>query len=158
MQQLLTTRKKQPRSSVQKDKDTCKKESILLYREFESQCLNVRLDGDFLQFGEYLYLKPKDVLIDGIKTVRPGLCLGICKKGRFEPAHALAKALKVFDYKNVIDFKADDLSLLKYTKGETFACDLKGYSIVACDGMPLGWGKASNGVLKNKLPKGLRIF
>ena len=155
---LKDTREKGRRVNCSGDKYSCPESAVSLYREFEKGHLNIKLDGDFVLFGENLYLKPAGVSVDGIKTVRPGLHLGVCKKGRFEPAHALAKALDLKCFKKTVSYDKNDISVYKYLKGETLDCDIKGYCVIACDGLPLGWGKGSGGILKNKLPKGLRIF
>lgn len=143
---------------LNKDKTKRPDEQINMFREFEKSNLNTNLNGEFVLFGENLYLKPMGVSIDGIKTPRPGLHLGVCKKGRFEPAHALAKALTVSDFKKSVNYNYTDAEITKYLKGETICSDVEGYCVVACNSLPLGWAKGSNGVLKNKLPKGLRIF
>ena len=31
-----------------------------------------------------------------------------------------------------------------------------GYTLLCCEGTPLGWGKQADGVMKNHYPKGLR--
>ena len=155
---IYDEREKEARVHFPSDKVCVAKEAIELYRAFEKQWLNVSLDGEFVLFGENLYLKPAGVPIDGVKTVRPGLHLGVCKKGRFEPAHALAKALSKDDFKLTADYDLSDVDIIKYLKGETLTGDITGYAVVLCDGLPLGWIKGSGGVLKNKFPKGLRIF
>ncbi len=154
---LRDTRCKEVIKTKNADCSKIKKE-IDLFKKFEAEFLNIDLDGEFLLFGENLYLKPTGVNIDGIKVVRPGLHLGVCKKGRFEPSHALAKALSTSDIKNVINFSLNDNNLYKYLKGETIEGDLVGYGVITCDHLPVGWCKGSNGILKNKLPKGLRLF
>lgn len=131
---------------------------VELFKEFESQYLNTNLNGEFILFGENLYLKPAGVNLDGIKVLRPGLHLGVCKKNRFEPSHALCKALKSSDFKNIINFTPQDDMLYKYLKGETIPGDVRGYCAVTCDFLPVGWCKGSDGILKNKFPKGLRIY
>lgn len=136
-------------------KNTC--DSERLYREFEKEFLNTILDGEFCLFGENLYLKPKNINIDKIKTVRAGLHLGICRKNRFEPSHALCLALKKEDFKNSIDFPCDSEKLKKYLMGETIECDKKGWCAVTVNGYPIGWGKASNGIFKNHFPKYMRL-
>ncbi len=128
-----------------------------LYREFEKEFLNTTLDGEFCLFGENLYLKPKNINIDKIKVVRAGLHLGICRKNRFEPSHALCLALKKEDFKNSVDFPCDSEILKKYLMGETIECDKKGWCAVTVNGYPIGWGKASNGILKNHFPKYMRL-
>ena len=128
-----------------------------LYREFEKEFLNTTLDGEFCLFGENLYLKPKNISIDKIKVIRAGLHLGICRKNRFEPSHALCLALKKEDFKNSVDFSCDSEILKKYLMGETIECDKKGWCAVTVNGYPIGWGKASNGILKNHFPKYMRL-
>ena len=128
-----------------------------LYREFEKEFLNTTLDGEFCLFGENLYLKPKNINIDKIKVVRAGLHLGICRKNRFDPSHALCLALKKEDFKNSIDFSCDSEILKKYLMGETIEYDKKGWCAVTVNGYPIGWGKASNGILKNHFPKYMRL-
>ncbi|MGN0108078.1 MAG: RsmF rRNA methyltransferase first C-terminal domain-containing protein [Hominilimicola sp.] len=128
-----------------------------LYRGFEKEFLNTTLDGEFCLFGENLYLKPENINIDKIKVVRAGLHLGICRKNRFEPSHALCLALKKEDFKNSVDFPCDSEILKKYLMGETIECDKKGWCAVTVNGYPIGWGKASNGILKNHFPKYMRL-
>lgn len=134
------------------------KKEIDLFKKFEDEFLNTNLNGEFVLFGENIYLKPNGVNIDGIKVVRPGLHLGVCKKGRFEPSHALAKALRASDIKNTLNFSLNDNNLYKYLKGETLEGDFTGYGVITCDCLPVGWFKGSEGILKNKFPKGLRMF
>jgi len=46
---------------------------------------------------------------------------------------------------------------MPYLRGEVVSCkQQKGWTLVLYQGQPLGWGKASNGVLKNHYPKGIR--
>lgn len=153
------------RDSRPKEKSVCTNyniknpdKEISLFKDFESKYLNSNLKGEFILFGENLYLKPADVNISGIRVIRPGLHLGVCKKNRFEPAHALCKALEISHFKNVVNFTLSDNMMYKYLKGETIPGDIKGFCAIACNGLPLGWCKGSDGILKNKFPKGLRIY
>ena len=93
-----------------------------------------------------------------LRIERAGLHIGELKKGRLEPSHSLAMALSEGMCVREENLKAEDDRVLKYLRGESVACDAayKGYVIVCVDGHPLGWGKASGGVLKNHYPKGLR--
>ncbi len=140
-----------------RNKDTEIKTAEKLYREFENKFLNIKMDGEFYLFGERLYLMPFAVDIDKIKVVRLGLLLGECKKNRFEPSHALALALKAQDFKNTVNLPHDDKLLAQYMGGNVIPCDKNGYTAVLADGYPIGWGKASGGMLKNHYPKYLRI-
>lgn len=129
-----------------------------LYREFEKKYLNRELCGEIIAFGDNLYLKPECINIDGIKTIRPGLHLGECKKGRFEPGHALAVALEKKDFKQYAEFTRESTEVQKYLRGETLSGDINGYGAVVCDGLVLGWCKGTGGILKNRYPKGIRLF
>ena len=92
---------------------------------------------------------------DKIKVARPGLLLGECKKNRFEPSHSLALALEKNDFKNTVEPSDDELK--GFLHGNVIPCDKNGYTAVLADGFPIGWGKASYGVLKNHFPKYLRL-
>lgn len=124
-----------------------------MYRKFESEALNVRLEGTPCLFGDRLFLAHTDA--DRLKTPRPGLLLGECKKNRFEPSHALASSLKIQDFKRTLSVGDDKAA--SYLRGETLELCENGFAAVTYDGLPLGWGKASGGILKNRLPKGLRL-
>lgn len=121
--------------------------------------INQLKNGSVYQyFGDELYLIPAQMnSLKGLKVVRAGLHLGTRKKNRFEPAHALAMALSPKDVSQYIDCDYD--TALCYLQGETISCptDFRSWTLVCCDGISLGWGKAQNGILKNHYPKGLRI-
>ncbi len=77
---------------------------------------------------------------------------------RFEPSHNAFTACKKDNAKNVINLDIDDERLYKFLHGEEIKIDdnLKGYTLVCVENIPLSFGKCSGGVLKNKYPKGLR--
>ena len=91
----------------------------------------------------------------GLRVVRGGLHL--CRLGRnyVEPDHALAMALEPGQAARAAEF--DEAGALRLLAGETAASDGRGWTLLTHRGMPLGWGKASGGTLKNHIPKGLRI-
>lgn len=108
-------------------------------------------------FGDNIYLLPPGISsLQGLKVERPGLHLCVSKKNRFEPAHSLALALNPSDVTSCRDLSLDEAE--KYIAGETLPCDpsLKGWVLITVKGFSLGFGKASNGVIKNHYPKGLR--
>ncbi|CAG7650908.1 RsmF rRNA methyltransferase first C-terminal domain-containing protein [Paenibacillus allorhizosphaerae] len=125
--------------------------------------------GETVLFGEQLYWLPSadncpfdSTWLPGLKILRPGLHLAEIRKGRVEPSHALALAIPRGDQagaaRQTINFKADDEQVLRYLKGETLPAALpyQGWVVVAVDDYPLGWGKQSDGQVKNHYPKGLR--
>ncbi len=128
-----------------------------LFSCFEKDTFSIKHEGFFHLFGEHLYLLPEDINLDKIKVIRPGLYLGIVKKGRFEPSHALALASSADSFLNTLSLKLDSNSLLKFLRGEIIPCNCTGWTCVLADGFPIGWGKASNGELKNHFPKKYRI-
>ena len=44
-----------------------------------------------------------------------------------------------------------------YLSGGTLPADMRGWTLFTYRRMPLGWAKGADGVMKNHLPKGLRI-
>ena len=136
---------------------TAGKDIIESYRVFEKENLNITLEGNFIAFGENLYLLPKEMIsLDKIKCIRPGLLLGEVRKGRFIPSHHLCMSLKKEDFKRTIslsDEKIDD-----YVKGISIPLvSEKGYgAMLYMEKFPIGWYKYSDGYAKNHYPKNLR--
>ena len=112
-------------------------------------------EGKAILFGETLYWVPVGMPdLAKLKVLRPGLELGTVKKGRFEPAHALALWLK--NCRNVQSYPADSREMEKYIHGDVVPSGLRGWTLVTADGYSIGWGKGDGNVLKNHYPKGLR--
>ena len=118
--------------------------------------LDIRLpDGKAVMFGQNLYWAPEDMPeLKKLKVLRPGLELGEVKKGRFEPAHALALWLK--DCKNTESYAPDSAEMAAYIHGDVVPSDKKGWCLVKAGDYSIGWGKGDGRVLKNHYPKGLR--
>lgn len=111
--------------------------------------------GKPIQFGTSLFWAPEALPeLKGLKVLRPGLELGECKKGRFEPAHAMALWLK--HCKRMQDYPADSNEIAQYLHGEVILSGQKGWCLVTAGGMSIGWGKGDGRILKNHYPKGLR--
>ncbi|MDG0813617.1 RsmB/NOP family class I SAM-dependent RNA methyltransferase [Cohnella rhizosphaerae] len=153
--------------------------ALKLYEAFAARALPgyaLPASGVPLLFGESLYWYPQPAgsplpaaSLDGLRTHRPGLHLGDVKKGRFEPAHALAHAVCAGDAALIRDYPADSAAVSAYLRGEALFDDqsqseqgdregrpAQGWGLLCADGYPLGWFKASGGQLKNHYPKGLR--
>lgn len=93
---------------------------------------------------------------DKLHMLMAGLELGESKKGRFEPSHALFQSVGA-QCVNKMTFPAESAELAAFLRGESFpAPGISGYTAICVDGFPLGFGKASDGVMKNHFPKGLR--
>ena len=89
----------------------------------------------------------------GLRILRAGLQLGDIRGKIFMPDHALALACPVYATHPVTAAEAR-----LYQNGQVLPCpeNLSGWLCPALDGLQLGWGKASQGQIKNHYPKGLR--
>lgn len=104
--------------------------------------------------GRLLSLPELPFSLKGLKLLRAGLLLGELKKDRFIPAHALAMAADT-SIENRLSLTEKEA--VAYRQGLTLPVAEKGWQIACYEGFPLGWGKGAEGVLKNHLPKGLRL-
>ena len=111
------------------------------------------------QVGTHFLLLPK-ILPDlkGLGVIRAGVMLGDVKTNRVEPAHAVFMSAKPQELNSVVNFSHDSKQIVAFLRGEEIEVDfaLKGFVGVAVDGILTGFGKCSNGRLKNHYPKGLR--
>lgn len=110
------------------------------------------------QAGSFLYQTlPGAPELQGLRAIHPGRWLGVIKKNRFEPSHALAMSLPAAAVRHTLDMRADDPDVLAYLRGQTLRrSGPDGWLLVTVDGYPLGWGKRVAGVIKNHYPRGLR--
>ena len=133
-----------------------------LYRAFCEETLNCLPGTDRLVLvGAYLYAVPPDAPdLAGLRFIHPGWWLGTIKKDRFEPSHALALGLSLAEARpeRVANLGSEGPEVLAYLRGESLALPgPAGWTLVAVDGFPLGWGKRVAGVVKSHYPKGLRL-
>ena len=89
----------------------------------------------------------------GVQVLRAGLAVGRLRGKAFVPDHALSRVCRPRTV-----FPVREREALSYLRGETLPAsdDARGFGVVSLDGLPLGWGKASDGQIKNHYPKGLR--
>ena len=146
---------KEPKRQYVKPLNDKKKQEFLM---FAKVALVEVPKGDYVLFGDQLYIVPEEMLtFDKLKVVRAGWHLGTMKKNRFEPSHALALSLSPQDVKHSISFAADSDEIRAYLRGETIPFEgEKGWYLICVDGYSLGWAKLANNMLKNHYPKGLR--
>ena len=129
--------------------------------------ITLPIDLDEIQLrDERVFVVPREVgNTQGLRAMRTGLLLGELKKNRFEPSQALAMVLKAEQCDSIVDLHLEDDNVIKYLKGETIEVTQtrtpivrpSGWQLVCVDGYPLGWGKLSNGTLKNKYLAGWRM-
>lgn len=109
------------------------------------------------RFGDSVVLLPEATAELGPGDLRSGLELGRMRKGRFEPAHALAMRAGGPEAVLRVDLELDDPRVGEYLAGEVIAAPGEaGWAVVHVDRFALGWGKRSGDRVKNHYPKGLR--
>ena len=98
--------------------------------------------------------------VKGLNILRAGVVLGEIVKNRIEPHHSAFVAAKKEQCISSVDFDVNSDEIKKFIHGEEIAvpANIKGYTAVCVNSITVGFGKASNGRLKNKYPKGLRIL
>lgn len=112
-------------------------------------------DGETLiEQGGRLWLLPNGAPdLSGVRVLRPGLALGEVRGKTFIPDHALAMALSP-----VQTVRLNAPQSAAYLRGEAIPVpeSYRGWAIASYGGYALGWGKCADGMMKNRLPKGLR--
>lgn len=133
--------------------------NVKCFNEFFKENFNGEVGGVVVSEREKVYIIPDFAEILNVKAVRKGIFAGVNKNGRFVPEHALFNT-NAFTPKQIIDLDVDSEDIKKFLHGEEIDCDsnLKGYVGIRVCGVPLGFGKASSGRLKNHYPKGLRTL
>lgn len=112
--------------------------------------------------GEKIIILPKNYNrnIKNTGIIRAGIILGEIVKNRIEPHHSVFMAAQKNECRSAVDFDLTSDEIKKFLHGEEIAVpsEVKGYTAVCVNEITVGFGKASNGRLKNKYPKGLRIL
>lgn len=139
-----------------------------LFETFAQNCKCTFANDRIESKNGMLYYMPEQLpKMRGLRFLRSGLFLGEVKKKRFEPSQSLAMALKAEEYKNILNLSSSDERVFRYLKGETLSLDEQeakkltgkgGWCLVCVDGFPLGWGKQTGQVLKNKYHPGWRLL
>lgn len=99
------------------------------------------------------YVANKQIAESGVNLINAGVVVGEIVKGRFEPNHNLITCFGD-RFKQYIDISEVDAD--RFLRGDVLSCRHDGYVVVKFGGVVLGFGKVSNGQLKNHYPKGLR--
>jgi len=129
-----------------------------LFADFCHRYLTIEVEGHLSLADTHLYLRPPGLPdLSGLRVLRLGWWLGTIRRGRFEPSHALALALRQKEACLTLNLSADQPEVYAYLRGEPLRYPGDdGWLLVTVDGHPLGWGKRVRGIVKNHYPKGLR--
>ena len=129
------------------------KQETMLTEQFLREHIAEEIRPDAVFAGKIIALPDALPPLEGVKVLRAGLQIGEAKGKVFVPDHALALACRALRTLGVKEEEAR-----AYQNGQVLTVDegLKGFYVPVLDGMNLGWGKASDGQLKNHYPKGLR--
>lgn len=103
--------------------------------------------------GDTLVRLPDCPDLRGLKALRVGLHLGTLQGKVLKPAHAWAVCAQPPQVSRVT---LDDARARAYLAGETLPAEGRGWVLAEYAGLALGWGKVSDGVMKNHYPKELR--
>lgn len=143
--------KKQKNGKQPKVPELC---AEFLKRYFPALCEKPLLAAD-----TRVYLLPEVSLPDwkGLRLLRAGVLAGEIVKSRFEPHHHLFKAYGTLCV-NREELTREDPRTAAFLRGEEIAAQTArdGFCTVLVDGVPLGFGKKSGSMIKNRYPKGLR--
>lgn len=128
--------------------------------ELKNSIIKAPSDGIIALRNDKILILPKEMpSFKGLNILRAGVVFAEIRKNRLEPHHSLFMSLKPEKVKNAVSFSLDSDEIKGFLHGEELPVDdeLSGYCLVAVEGISAGFGKAVNGRLKNKYPKGLRL-
>lgn len=137
-------------------KDVWRQAAEALYKD----CFTDAADGYFVTVGEQVRLIPRRIPpMQGLGVLAAGIPVATVCKNRLEPHHGVFLASQTADCRHWIDLSPTDPLMLAFLHGEEIPYDGdKGWTAVCVSGIPVGFGKASGGKLKNRYPKGLRLL
>lgn len=128
--------------------------------ELYADCFCDTPQGRFITVKDQIRLIPADLPdCHGLGVISAGVAVATICKNRLEPHHSIFLASKSEHCRRKLDLSVNDSLLLAFLHGEEVPYDgEKGWTAVCVDGIPVGFGKASGGKLKNRYPKGLRLL
>jgi len=127
--------------------------------ELYAACFTDNPDGVLVTVGDQVRLLPHNLPnCHGLGVLGAGIAIATVCKNRLEPVHSAFITATKSQCRQSLDFTPDDPLLRAFLHGEEIPCDTNGWTTVCVAGVPVGFGKASNGRLKNRYPKGLRLL
>lgn len=109
------------------------------------------------EVGEKLFVFPGALPeLRGLGVLRAGVELAEKRGNRLEPAHGIFMSRRRAECRSVCALSWNSPELAAFLRGEELPFSGQGYTAVCVGDVVLGFGKASEGRLKNRYPKGLR--
>ncbi len=131
--------------------------AYILPEELRQWVPGLPLKDWYIRKGDKLWLLPQEIAVPNkTRVLRYGLGIGEWIGKTLRPLHHCVSALPSSAFRSeVILSKKETISFIK---GEELFCEKNkaGWCRVSFEDYGIGWGKASNGILKNHLPKSLR--
>lgn len=91
--------------------------------------------------------------VKGIRVLRAGMHLGEVRGKIAVPDHAAAMSIRPPEVQTL---DTDAEIACRYMAGETISAEAQDWLLIRYKGLILGWGKGSEGTIRNHYPKGLR--
>ncbi len=144
------------KQSINAPQDSYAKAASDLYAD----CFFDTPTGFFITQKDHIKLVPTDLPdCHGLGVISAGVAVASICKNRLEPHHSIYLAAAGTQCRRSINLSPNDPLLHAFLHGEEISCDgKKGWTAVCVAGIPVGFGKASGGKLKNRYPKGLRLL
>ena len=134
------------------------KTEISLVRKFFLDNMRTPPMGRIIKQGGGLAIIPDGLKMPPRSVFMAGVMIGEIRSGNLIPHHQLFSAYGR-DFLRTESLSCGDERVGKYLHGEEIPAKevtASGYLAVLYEGIPLGGGKASSGMIKNHYPKGLR--
>jgi 16S rRNA C967 or C1407 C5-methylase (RsmB/RsmF family)/NOL1/NOP2/fmu family ribosome biogenesis protein len=149
------------RSAEQERADlAAERQAVRAWEEFVAEtCPYLELPpGRPLARGSHVYHLPAPAeRLPPRHLFRPGMPLGIARPGRFQPSQALACCLDPDAVSNRVCWPGEEDELDRFLRGETVDSPGRdGWVLVCYQRWGIGWGRRTQGVIKNFLPHPLR--
>ncbi len=136
-------------------------DAIRAAQELYADCFTDTPDGIWVTVGDTVRLLPVGMPKTDLRLLYAGVAVAAIHSGRqlrAEPEHAVFQSAKVAHCRRLLSLPTDDPRIVSFLQGNELPTDTdNGYTAVAVDDVVCGFGKVSNGKLKNHYPKGLRL-
>ena len=136
-------------------------DAIRAAQDLYADCFTDTPDGLWVTVGDTVRLLPVGIPKTDLRLLYAGVAVAAIHTGRTlraEPEHAVFQSAKAEHCRRLLSLSADDPRIVSFLQGNELTADTQsGYTAVAVEEVVCGFGKASNGKLKNHYPKGLRI-